>query len=125
DARLLDQLVRNAGLRDCGVAQQPRRLQRHTDFVEGDDVRPQTGYLSADQRMPVTPALMILFQVERHDSELHRSCSVAPARPGYAAYDPTVPKKCLPRPRHPADPGFNYRSMGSSASCSPPARVSP
>src|SRR5215472_1155192 len=45
--------------------------------------------------MPVAPALMILFQVERHDSELHRPCSVAPARPGYAAYDPTVSKWCL------------------------------
>jgi hypothetical protein len=29
----------------------PRGLQRHADFVERDDVRPQTGYLSADQRM--------------------------------------------------------------------------
>jgi hypothetical protein len=26
-------------------------------------------------------------------------------------------------PPHPAGPGFNYRSMGSSVSCSPPARV--
>src|SRR5262249_48902008 len=55
-ASLLDQLVRNAGRGDCGVAQQPRGLQRHADFVECDDVRPQTGYLSADQRMPVAPA---------------------------------------------------------------------
>ena len=46
-------------------------------LVQGDDVRPQTGYLSADQRKPVAPALMILFQVERHDSELHRPCSAA------------------------------------------------
>ena len=28
--------------------------------------------------MPVAPALMILFQIERHDSELHRPCSAAP-----------------------------------------------
>ena len=34
-----------------------------------------------DQRMPVAPALMILFQIERHDSELHRPCSVAPHDP--------------------------------------------
>ena len=26
-------------------------------------------------------------------------------------------------PPHPAGPGFNYRFMGSSVSCSPPARV--
>ena len=50
-------------------------------LVQGDDVRPQTGYLSADQRMPVAPALMILFQIERHDSELHRPCSAAPHDP--------------------------------------------
>src|SRR6516225_3368367 len=81
NARLLDQLVRNAGRGDSGVAQQSRGLQRHTDFVQGDDVRPQTGYLSADQRMPVAPALMILFQIERHDSELHRPCSAAPEDP--------------------------------------------
>src|SRR5215472_17667189 len=31
--------------------------------------------------MPVVPALMILFQVERHDSELHRPCSAAPHDP--------------------------------------------
>src|SRR5215469_11612407 len=31
--------------------------------------------------MPVAPALMILFQVERHDSELHRPCSIAPHDP--------------------------------------------
>src|SRR6516164_11323743 len=31
--------------------------------------------------MPVAPALMILFSVERHDSELHRPCSAAPHDP--------------------------------------------
>ena len=50
-------------------------------LVQGDDVRPQTGYLSADQRKPVAPALMILFQVERHDSELHRPCPATPHDP--------------------------------------------
>src|SRR6516164_8454673 len=47
--------------------------------------------------MPVAPALMILFQVERHDSELHRPCSAAPHDPAMLRYDPTVPKRCLPR----------------------------
>src|SRR5262252_4317084 len=31
--------------------------------------------------MPVAPALLILFQIERHDSELHRPCSAAPHDP--------------------------------------------
>jgi hypothetical protein len=51
------------------------------------------GHLSSDQRKPVAPALMILFQVERHDSELHRPCSAAPHDPAMLR---TIP---LPRRR--------------------------
>jgi hypothetical protein len=78
----------------ASVAQQLRRPERHADFVERDDVRLQRSDPGADQRAPV--GLMVLLQVERRDSELHRALSVASRDPVMLLYDPIVSKRCLP-----------------------------
>jgi len=56
----------------ANVAEDLRCLQRYADFVEGNDVGLERDYFRADQRLPCFPALVVLFQVKRHDPKPHR-----------------------------------------------------
>ena len=54
------------------IPQSSRRLERHADLVEGDNIGPERGGLGAYHGLSPGPALVVLLQIERHDTKLHR-----------------------------------------------------
>src|SRR3954469_12897909 len=59
-------------IRGRRIPQSSRRLERHADLVEGDHIGPERGGLGAYHGLSPGPALVVLLQIERHDTKLHR-----------------------------------------------------